>query len=176
MVHKADPAVSWKNLLPLLGGAGLAFLIIRLFLPSVPPSSDDGEYTFQPELRRPKFNLGVSNGALGGLQSAAPVPSLETASCKTLQEFANYEYDKRYRKGKVADLMTFSGFDGADVFVTGRGTLNCSGGEFLRTGKRGKNTCKNIILSYDTATNTLSYNIQYLYLERGLQPECTGPI
>lgn len=175
MANKTDQSVSWKNLVPALGGVSLIFLILRLATPAPPSASDDGDYTFQPEPRRPKINLGASSGLLTGQPLAFPAPSLETGSCESLQQFANYEYAKRHRQGKVADLMTFSGFAGAEVFVTGSSTLNCSGGEFLRKGKSGSRACKNVILSYDTASNTLSYNVQYIYLERGLQPECSGP-
>jgi hypothetical protein len=30
-----------------------------------------------------------------------------------------------------------------------------------------------VILSYNTLSNTLTYNIQYVYLARGLQPQCS---
>jgi hypothetical protein len=173
MVNKTNPSVSWKNLAPALGGVSLIFLLLRLATPAPPPANHDGDYTFQPEPRRPKIDLGASSGMLLGQPLAAPSPSLETGSCTSLQEFANFEYAKRHRQGKVADLLSFSGFAGADVFVTGSSTLNCSGGAFLRKGKSGSRACKNVILSYDTASNTLTYNIQYVYLERGLQPECT---
>ncbi len=110
---------------------------------------------------------------MGGQSGNAPPPSLERGSCASLQEFANFEYAKRHREGKLSDLMTFRGFSEADVSVSAGNILNCSGGEFLRKGSTGERLCKNVILSYDTRTNTLSYTIRYNYLERGLQPECT---
>jgi hypothetical protein len=174
MGDKHEQAVSWKNLAPVLGGALLIFVILRMSTPSPPPPSPDGEYTFQPEPRRPRLDLGASSGVLDGRGGSAPPPSLEAGSCASLQQFANFEYAKRYREGKVNDLMSFSGFDAADVFVSDGNILNCSGGEFLRKGPGGERLCRNVILSYDTGTNTLSYNIQYVYLERGLQPECTA--
>jgi hypothetical protein len=174
MGDKPEQAVSWKNLAPVLAGALLIFVVLRMSTPSPPAPSQDGEYTFQPEPRRPKLDLGASSGVLDGRGTSAPPPSLEAGTCASLQQFANFEYAKRYREAKVNDLMTFSGFDAADVFVSDGNTLNCSGGEFLRKGRDGERQCRNVILSYDTASNTLSYNIQYVYLERGLQPECTA--
>jgi hypothetical protein len=174
MGDKPEQSVSLKNLAPVLGGALVIFVILRMATPSPPPPSQDGEYTFQPEPRRPKLDLGVSSGALDGRGSSALAPSLEAGSCASLQQFANFEYAKRYREGKVNDLITFSGFDAGDVFLSNGNTLNCSGGEFLRKGRDGERLCRNVILSYDTGSNTLSYNIQYVYLERGLQPECTA--
>ncbi len=174
MGDKPEQTVSWKNLAPVLGGALLIFVLLRIATPTPPPPSQDGEYTFQPEPRRPKLDLGASSGVLQGQGGNAPAPALESGSCASLQQFANFEYAKRYREGKVNDLITFSGFDAADVFVSGGNTLNCSGGEFLRKGREGDRSCRNVILSYDTVSNTLSYNIQYVYLERGLQPECSA--
>jgi hypothetical protein len=173
MGEKPEQTVSWKNLAPVLGGALLIFVVLRMATPAPPPPSQDGEYTFQPEPRRPKLDLGASSGVLGGQASTAPAPSLETGSCVSLQQFANFEYAKRFREGKLNDLMSFHGFEAADVFVSNGNTLNCSGGEFLRKGPGGQRVCRNVILSYDTGSNTLSYNIQYVYLERGLQPECS---
>jgi hypothetical protein len=174
MGDKPEQAVSWKNLAPVLGCALLVFVILRMATPAPPPPSEDGEYTFQPQPRRPKIDLGASSGILSGRGVIAPPPSLETGSCDSLQQFANFEYAKRYREGKVNDLMIFSGFNTANVFISNGNTLNCSGGEFLRKGRDGERQCRNVILSYDTGSNTLSYNIQYVYLERGLQPDCSS--
>jgi hypothetical protein len=171
--NKNEPAVSWKNLAPVLVVIGVIFLIIRFTTPAPPPPSDDGEYTFQPEPRRSKIDLGASSGALSGQPGASPVPALGTGRCQDLQDFANHEYAKRYQQGKVADLMIFRGFEGAAMSITGASTLSCSGGEFLRKGRDSTRHCKNAVLTYDTEKNVLSYNLQYAYLERGLNPDCT---
>lgn len=161
---------SWVLVSTLAGGA-LLFFVLRLLTPQAPDAGGPEDYTFQPEPRRPPVNLQKSSGALGG-QGSAPAPSLQASSCESLQQFANYEYERRYKQGKLSELMSFSGFEKAEMFITDEDTLNCAGGAFLRKGKNSERRCKNVILSYDTGSNTLAYNIQYVYLERGLQPEC----
>jgi hypothetical protein len=161
---------SWVVVGTLAGGA-LLFLVLRLLTPQVPDAGGQEDYTFQPEPRRPPVNLQKSSGALGN-QGSVAAPSVQSSSCESLQQFANYEYERRYQQGKLSELMIFSGFERAEMFITANDTLNCTGGEFVRQGKSGERRCKNVILSYDTGSNTLAYNIQYVYLERGLQPEC----
>jgi hypothetical protein len=163
---------SW-GLVGILGSAALLFLVLRLLTPKAPDAGGPEEYTFQPEPRRPSVNLQRSSGALTG-QGSAPAPSFQANSCASLQQFANYEYERRYQQGKLSELMSFSGFEQTEMFITDQDTLNCAGGEFLRKGKSGDRSCRNVILSYDTGSNTLAYNIQYVYLERGLQPECAS--
>lgn len=162
---------SWILVTALAGGA-LIFVVLRLTSPSVPPPSSD-EYTFQPEPRRVPINLQESSGGLSSRSGAPASPSAESASCDTLQQFANFEYEKRHREGKASELMVFRGFERQEVSVSDKGTLNCSGGSFERRGKDGSLTCNNVILSYNSRTNTLTYNIQYVYLARGLQPQCS---
>ena len=161
---------SWIAVTALAGGV-LVFLIVRLTSPSAPPAPTE-EYTFQPEPRRPAINLQESGGGLSGRSGGPPAPSAQTPSCNTLQDFANFEYEKRHREGKVSELMVFQGFEREEVSISDKGTLNCSGGSFVRRGKNGSLTCNNVILSYNTLSNTLTYNIQYVYLARGLQPQC----
>jgi hypothetical protein len=147
--------------------------VLRLLTPQVPEPGGTEDYTFQPEPRRAPVNLQQSSGALGSRsQGNAPAPSMQANSCRSLQQFANYEYERRYRQGKLSELMRFSGFEQAEIFITDGNKLNCAGGEFRRQGKGSERRCRNVILSYDTVTNTLTYNMQYVYLERGLQPEC----
>lgn len=164
---------SWVLVGSLAGGA-LLFLVLRMLTPQVPDGGSPEDYTFQPEPRRPPVNLQKSSGALVG-QASAPAASVQAGSCQSLQQFANYEYERRYRQGKLSELMIFSGFEQAEGYITDEKTLNCAGGEFLRKGRSGERRCKNVILSYNTGTNILTYNIQYVYLERGLQPECMSP-
>jgi hypothetical protein len=163
---------SWIVVTAVAGGV-LALVVLRLTSPSTPPPAPEEEYTFQPEPRRPPINLQQSSGGLSSRSAAAPVPSPQTANCNTLQDFANYEYEKRFRDGKVSELMVFSGFEQQEVSVSKTDTLNCSGGSFTRRGKNGSLTCDNVILSYDSRSNTLTYNLQYVYVARGLQPQCS---
>ena len=149
---------SWIVVTALAGGA-LVFLVVRLTSPSAPPAPTE-EYTFQPEPRRPAINLQESSGGLSGRSGGPPAPSAQTPSCNTLQDFANFE------------LIVFQGFEREEVSISDKGTLNCSGGSFVRRGKNGSLTCNNVILSYNTLSNTLTYNIQYVYLAHGLQPQC----
>jgi hypothetical protein len=155
-------------------GAVLALLLSRLLSPQAPQNPQQDEYTFQPEPRRAKIDLGGSSGALNGTGTGAAAPSQDSTSCASLQQFANYEYGKRFREGKLSEQISFSNFESADVFLSDGGTLNCAGGEYVRKGKSNQRSCKNVILSYDTRTNTLTYNVQYVYLERGLQPQCAN--
>lgn len=155
-----------------LAGGALVFLIARLMSPPPPPAPTE-EYTFPPEPRRAPINLQESSGGLSGRSGAAPAPSTQTPNCNTLQDFANFEYEKRHREGKVSELIVFQGFEREEAKISDKGTLNCSGGSFVRRGKNGSLTCKNVILSYNTLSNTLTYNIQYVYLARGLQPQCS---
>jgi hypothetical protein len=139
------------------------------------------DYTFQPaprqssaEARRPSIDLGASSGSLERARSSAPVPTAQAASCASLQQFANYEYARRYRDGKLAELLSFSGFEGQQVSTSAEGLLTCSGGEYTkRRGTSGSRNCRNVIISYDTSSNTLSYNVQYRYLETGLVAQCS---
>lgn len=163
---------SWIVVTAIAGGV-LALIVMRLTSPSAPPPAPQEEYTFQPEPRRPPINLQQSSGGLSSRSAMAPVPSLQSANCKTLQDFANYEYEKRFREGKVSDLMVFSGFEQQEVSITKNDILTCSGGSFLRRGKNGSLTCDNAILSYDSRSNTLTYNLLYAYVARGLQPQCS---
>lgn len=163
---------SWIVVTALVGGA-VAFLALRLTSPSVPPPTTGDDYTFQPEPRRVPINLQESSGGLSSRSGGAAPPAAESANCDTLQQFANFEYEKRHREGKVSDLMVFRDFERQDVTVASDGTLTCSGGAFERRGKEVTRTCNNVILSYNSRTNTLTYNIQYVYLARGLQPQCS---
>ena len=169
---RSQGKASW-GLVGVVGAAALLFLVLRWLTPQAPESGGPEDYTFQPEPRRPPVNLQKSSGALTG-QGSAPAPSFQSSSCASLQQFANYEYERRYQQGKLSELMSFSGFEKAEMFITDQDTVYCAGGEFLRKGKSGERRCKNVILSYDTGSNTLAYNIQYVYLERGLQPECAS--
>lgn len=163
---------SWIVVTAVVGGA-IAFLALRLTSPSAPPSNPSEEYTFQPEPRRVPINLQQSSGSLSGRSGGAAAPSAESANCDTLQQFANFEYEKRHREGKASDLMVFRDFEQQDITVAADGTLTCSGGAFERRGKEVTRTCNNVNLSYNSRTNTLTYNIQYIYLARGLQPQCS---
>jgi hypothetical protein len=171
--EKPTQAVSWTNLAPVIGGVLLLFLILKLSTPSAPPPSEDGEYTFQPEPRPAPANLGASSGLLSQSPGSTPATATEAASCASLQQFANNEYAKRYRNGKLKDLMVFRGFEPGRPSFSAGDQLSCFGGEFIRKGSSGNILCKNVILTYNIKTNTLSYNMQYAYLERGLQPECS---
>lgn len=164
---------SWIVVTALAGGA-VTFLVLRLTSPSLPPAAPSEEYTFQPEPRRTPINLQESSGGLSN-RSGAASPASESANCDTLQQFANFEYEKRHRDGKVSELMIFRGFERQEISASDKGLLSCSGGSFERRGKGGTSlTCNNVILSYNSRTNTLTYNIQYVYLARGLQPQCSN--
>ena len=171
--EKRDPKNPSRILVAALAGGVLVFLIARLTIPSAPPAGPTEEYTFQPEPRRAPINLQESSGGLSGRGSGGSAPSGQAASCANLQEFANYEYEKRYRSGKVSELMVFRGFERLEASLDKGETISCSGGSFVRRGNKGSLTCDNVILNYNTRTNTLSYNIQYVYLARGLQPQCS---
>ena len=156
-----------------LAGGVLVFLFVRLTSPSTPKPEAAEEYTFQPEPRRAPINLQESSGGLSGRGGAGTTPSAQTASCASLQDFANQEYEKRQRSGKVSDLIVFKGFERLEANLNNADVVSCSGGSMERRSDQGSLTCENVILNYNTRTNTLSYNIQYVYLARGLQPECS---
>lgn len=163
----------------LVGGAFLILLVQKLTAPGVPPSDGMNDYTFQPEPRpakgedrKPAINLGVSSGALPSIPASAPAPRAQSASCSSLQQFANYEYGRRYSDGKLTDLLSFSGFEATQPSLNEEGVITCSGGEYVRMGPKSERSCKNVIITYDTRTNTLSHNVQYRYLESGLVAQC----
>jgi hypothetical protein len=164
----------------LAGGLFLILVVQKLTAPSVKPSDGMNEYTFQPEPRlpipipsQPKFDLGVSSGSLGPSSAAPAVPAAQAASCASLQQFANYEYARRFRDGKISDLLSFSGFEALQPSRGDDGVITCSGGESMQKGPQGKRNCRNAVIIYNAKTNTLSYNIQYRYLEGGLAPQCS---
>lgn len=161
-------------------GAFFMFLIQRCTTSGPPPSDVMNEYTFQPEPRQPAveprkpiIDLGLSSGALPGSTTSAPVPTPEAASCASLQQFANYEYARRFRDGKLAELLSFSGFENQQVFSSAEGLLTCSGGSYIRRGASVERRCNNVVISYDTKSNTLTHNVQYRFLERGLVAQCS---
>ncbi|MFM7360785.1 MAG: hypothetical protein ACKO25_02980 [Cyanobium sp.] len=164
----------------LAGGTFLILLVQKLTAPDVAPSDGMNDYTFQPEPRmpmsdpsKPRFDLGASSGALGPSSAPPAVPAAQAASCASLQQFANYEYARRYRDGKVADLLRFSGFEDLQPTNGGDGVITCSGGEYIQKGQKGMRSCRNVVITYNTKTNTLSYNIQCRYLESGLVAQCS---
>jgi hypothetical protein len=170
-----------KWIVAMLAGSVFLILLVQKFTaPSVTPSDGLNEYTFQPEPRlpqsdpsKPKFDLGVSSGSLAPYSAAPAVPVAQAASCASLQQFANYEYARRYRDGKVSDLLRFSGFEVLQPTSGEDGVITCSGGESMQRGPQGKRNCRNAVIIYNTNTNTLSYNIQYRYLESGLVAQCS---
>lgn len=166
---------SWMVVTALAGGA-IVFLVLRLTSPSPPPVAPTEEYTFQPEPRRAPINLQESSGGLSNRSGSAGGPASQSANCDTLQQFANAEYEKRHRDGKVSELMIFRDFERKEINVSDQGTFSCSGGSFERRGKSGSLSCNNVILSYNSRTNTLTYNIQYVYLARGLAPQCSNEL
>lgn len=166
--------------LTVAGGVLLLILVHRLTSPSEPTPEAENEYTFQPEPRQatdpprlPSVNLGASSGALGPISGSAPAPLARAASCASLQQFANYEYDRRFRDGKLANLLRFSGFESLQPSISATGVITCSGGDYLRRSANSERTCKNVIITYDTRTNTLSHNVQYSFLEAGLTAQCS---
>lgn len=179
---QANKRIPAKIKIPLvLGGVVLAFALVqKLTSPGVPPPEGMDDYTFQPEPRqtieqprRPTIDLGASSGALGSASSSAPAPSGRAASCASLQRFANYEYGRRFRNGKLTDLLSFSGFEAMQPSVSESGVITCSGGDYIRRGSKAERRCKNVIITYDTRSNTLSHNVQYRYLESGLVAQCS---
>lgn len=180
--NRADKRSSAKNkILLMLAGGGLLFLLVqKLTSPGAPPSDGINDYTFQPEprqamgeSRQPALNLGASSGALGPLPASAPAPLPQAASCASLQQFANYEYSRRFRDGKLTDLLNFSGFETMQPSISEDGVITCNGGEYIRRGAKSERRCRNVIITYNTRTNTLSHNVQYRYLETGLVAQCS---
>ena len=164
----------------LAGGALLFLLVQKLTSPDVPASDGMNDYTFQPEPRqaieqprRASLNLGASSGALGPSFATAPASSAQAVSCAWLQQFANYEYSRRFREGKLTDLLSFSGFEAMQPSISENGAIACSGGEYIRRGTKSQRSCRNVIISYDSGSNTLSHNVQYRYLETGLVAQCS---
>jgi hypothetical protein len=161
-------------------GAFFLFLIQRCTTSRTPPLDARNQYTFQPEPRQPSteprppsINLGLSSGALPNAATIAPLPTPQVASCASLQQFANFEYARRFRDGKLAELLSFSGFENQQVSISGEGLLTCRGGSYIRRGANVERRCNNVVISYDTKSNTLSHNVQYRFLERGLVAECS---
>lgn len=145
----------------------VGLLLLRNTTPGVPPPG--GEFVFQPEPRQPIEQPQITLPP----SSSAPAPSPQAASCAGLQRFANYEYGRRFRDGKLAELLSFSGFDARQPIVSGEGVITCSGGEYLRRSAKAERSCRNVLITYDTRANTLSHNVQYRYLESGLVAQCS---
>lgn len=180
--NQTDKRIPTKIKIPLMvaGGAILFVLVQRATSPDVTAPEGLNDYTFQPAPRKaiepprqPTINLGASSGALGPVSASAPAPSAQAASCASLQRFANFEYGRRFGDGKLADLLSFSGFESVQPSISEAGVITCSGGNYIRRSAKSERSCKNVIITYDTRTNTLSHNVQYRYLESGLVAQCT---
>lgn len=153
------------SILLISGGALLLLLGRQLMAPEVPPPA---EFQFQP-VSRPAGRLPVD------LPSAdsAPVPSAAAATCAGLQRFANYEHARGYQAGRLPELLRFSGFEAQRPTVSDAGVIACSGGEYVRRNTTAERRCRNVLITYDTRTNTLSHNVQYSYMESGLVAQCS---
>lgn len=150
------------------GGALLLLLGHRALTPEPPPPA---EFQFQP-VPRPAELLPVELPP----SSSAPTPLAAAATCAGLQRFANYEHARGYQAGRLPELLRFSGFEAQRPTVSDAGMITCSGGEYVRRSTTAERHCRNVLITYDTRTNTLSHNVQYRYLEAGLVPQCSEGI
>lgn len=152
--------------IPLIAGGALLLLLGHRALTPEPPSP--AEFQFQPVPRQAE-RLPVEIPS----SSSAPMPSAAAATCAGLQRFANYEHARGYQAGRLPELLRFSGFEAQRPTVSDAGVITCSGGEYVRRSTTAERRCRNVLITYDTRTNTLSHSVQFLYLETGLVAQCS---